>query len=97
MLIKYDEELKNAMEFIFGNVFICRDMNVAKQVTFHDRIKRKCVTLDGDVIDPSGTLSGGAPQKTGPVLLQLSEMQQYEVNIKTFYFMYFKNSLLIFS
>ncbi|KAJ8926989.1 hypothetical protein NQ314_020550, partial [Rhamnusium bicolor] len=77
-LLKYDRELQNAMEFIFGNVFICKDMNVAKQVTFHDRIRRKCVTLDGDVTDPSGTLSGGAPQKGGSILSQLSEIQKYE-------------------
>lgn len=67
------------MEFIFGNVFICKDMNVAKTVTFHDRIKKKCVTLDGDITDPSGTLSGGAAQKGGSVLVQLNEIQEYEV------------------
>lgn len=88
MLIKYDKDLQNAMEFIFGNVFICKDMNVAKQVTFHDRIKRKCVTLDGDVTDPSGTLSGGAPQKGGSILQQLSEIQQYEVNKQEFCLIY---------
>ncbi|XP_018577903.1 structural maintenance of chromosomes protein 2-like, partial [Anoplophora glabripennis] len=77
-LIEYDKELQTAMEFIFGNVFICKDMNVAKQVTFHDHIRRKCVTLDGDVTDPSGTLCGGAPQKGGSLLLQLSDIQQYE-------------------
>ncbi|KAJ8984302.1 hypothetical protein NQ317_012272 [Molorchus minor] len=77
-LIQYDKELQNAMEFIFGNVFICKDINVAKQVTFHERIRRKCVTLDGDMTDPSGTLSGGAPQKGGSILQQLAEIQQYE-------------------
>lgn len=72
------------MEFIFGNVFICKDMNVAKQITFHNRIKKKCVTLDGDVTDPSGTLSGGAPQKGGSMLLQLKEIQQLEVRLYYF-------------
>ncbi|CAG9820448.1 unnamed protein product [Phaedon cochleariae] len=67
-LIRYDKGLQKAMEFIFGNVFICKDINVAKQ------IKKKCVTLDGDVTDPSGTLSGGAPQRGGSVLLQLAEI-----------------------
>lgn len=68
------------MEFIFGNVFICKDMNVAKTITFNDRIKKKCVTLDGDVTDPSGILSGGAPQKGPSVLMQLAEIQKYEVS-----------------
>ncbi|KAK9888184.1 hypothetical protein WA026_000453 [Henosepilachna vigintioctopunctata] len=77
-LIKFDKKLQPAMEFIFGNVFICKDMNVARQVTFHNQIKRKCVTLDGDVTDPSGTLSGGARQKGASVLLQLKEIREME-------------------
>jgi hypothetical protein len=34
-------------------------METAKKVTFHERILKKSVTLDGDVLDPSGMLSGG--------------------------------------
>lgn len=83
------------MEFVFGNVFICRDLNVAKQVTFNDSIKKKCVTLDGDVTDPSGTLSGGAPQKGGSILLQLAEIQQYEVEI-LYVFLLIKKIVLLF-
>lgn len=56
-------------------------MNAAKQITFHDRIRKRCVTLEGDVTDPSGTLSGGARQKGASVLLQLEEIQQFEVKI----------------
>ena len=58
-LIQYDPEIHPAMEWIFGQTFICKDMETAKKVTFHDRIMKKSVTLDGDVFDPSGTLSGG--------------------------------------
>ncbi|XP_028132616.1 structural maintenance of chromosomes protein 2 [Diabrotica virgifera virgifera] len=77
-LIEYDRELQSAMEFVFGNVFICRDLSIAKQISFHDKIRRKCVTLDGDVTDPSGTLSGGAPIKGGSMFLQLWEAQKKE-------------------
>nr|CAD7443555.1 unnamed protein product [Timema bartmani] len=58
-LIEYDRELRPAMEWIFGQVFICRDMATARKVTFHERIMKKSVTLDGDSVDPGGTLSGG--------------------------------------
>jgi chromosome segregation ATPase len=47
------------MQWVFGQIFICKDMETAKKVTFHERILKKSVTLDGDVFDPSGTLSGG--------------------------------------
>ncbi|XP_018012651.2 structural maintenance of chromosomes protein 2, partial [Hyalella azteca] len=57
-LVDYNPELQAAMEFVLGATFVCRDMDVAKRVAFDERILRKCVTLEGDVVDPAGTLSG---------------------------------------
>nr|CAD7198716.1 unnamed protein product [Timema douglasi] len=45
-LIEYDRELRPAMEWIFGQVFICRDMATARKVTFHERIMKKHVILN---------------------------------------------------
>ena len=58
-LVGYEAELVRAMEFVFGNTFICSDMDCAKQVTFNESILKKSVTLDGDSFDPAGTLTGG--------------------------------------
>ena len=83
-LIEFPEETRPAMEWIFGNIFICKDMNVAKQVAYHNNIMRKCITLQGDVFDPSGVLSGGAAAKAGSILLKLDELKetQRELNEK---------------
>lgn len=59
-LIDFDPELRPAMEWVFGDSFVCRDLDVARKVTYHPRIMRRCITLDGDVVDPAGTMSGGA-------------------------------------
>lgn len=77
-LIGYESELRAAMEFVFGNAFICKDMNTAKKVTFDSRIMKKSVTLDGDSFDPAGTLTGGARARTGSVLAKLSELTEAE-------------------
>ncbi|CAH1965906.1 unnamed protein product [Acanthoscelides obtectus] len=77
-LIEYDNGFQNVMEYVFGNVFICKDLDTAKKVTFHDRIRKRCVTLGGDVTDPGGTLSGGATPKGGSVLMQLDDIKQFE-------------------
>jgi len=58
-LIGYESDLRAAMEFVFGNAFVCKDMNTAKKVTFDERVMKKSVTLDGDSFDPAGTLTGG--------------------------------------
>lgn len=47
------------MEFVFGSVFVCSDMNSAKKVTFDEKVMKKSVTMDGDSFDPAGTLTGG--------------------------------------
>lgn len=32
-LIEYDREVDKVMKYVFGRVFICRDINIAKQVS----------------------------------------------------------------
>ncbi|XP_068966367.1 structural maintenance of chromosomes protein 2 [Bombus flavifrons] len=83
-LIDFPAETTPAMTWIFGQIFICKDIETAKKIAFHDNIMKKCVTLEGDVVDPAGTLSGGAPLKTGSVLLKLDELKtvQNKLNFK---------------
>jgi structural maintenance of chromosome 2 len=73
-LIGYDKEVTRAMEYVFGSTLICDDAETAKQVTFDPAVRLKSVTLEGDVYDPAGTLSGGsAPQSSG-VLVTLQKL-----------------------
>lgn len=74
-LIEYPPETRPAMAWIFGQIFVCKDMDVAKKIAFHQNIMRKCVTLEGDVVDPGGILSGGALSKSGSILLKLDELK----------------------
>ena len=68
-LISYPEEVEAAMAYIFGSTLICPDAKTAEKVTFHDKIRLKSVTMDGDVYDPAGTLSGGSRAETQSILL----------------------------
>lgn len=64
-LIGYEEDVVKAMEHVFGRVLVCPDMASAQKVTFDSGVRTKSVTLDGDVYDPSGTLSGGSSSSGG--------------------------------
>lgn len=77
-LISYPEETRSAMTWVFGQTFICKDMDVAKKVAYHKQIMKKCVTLKGDIVDPAGTLSGGAMARGGSILLKLDELKSME-------------------
>ena len=64
-LVKYDKEVQNAMNYVFGSTLICKQPSHAKQVTFDQRVRTRSVTVEGDVYDPQGTLTGGS-HNSGP-------------------------------
>ena len=60
--IDYDPELTKAIEFVFGRVFVCSNLDVANALAFNtsDRsVNKMCVTIQGDKVNPGGELSGG--------------------------------------
>lgn len=73
-LIGYDEEVSAAMEYVFGSTLVCDDAETAKRVTFDPAVRLKSVTLEGDVYDPSGTLSGGSAPNSSGVLVTLQKL-----------------------
>ncbi|KAK5163229.1 Structural maintenance of chromosomes protein 2 [Saxophila tyrrhenica] len=73
-LIGYEHEVEKAMEFVFGNTLVAADAATAKRVTFDPSVRLKTVTLEGDVYDPSGTLSGGSATQGSGVLLTLQRL-----------------------
>ena len=73
-LVGYEAEVEKAMEFVFGKTLIAADATTAKLVTFDPAVRLKSVTLEGDVYDPSGTLSGGSAAGGSGVLLTLQKL-----------------------
>jgi structural maintenance of chromosome 2 len=66
------------MSFVFGSTLICTDAEAASAITFNKSILLKSITLDGDVYDPSGMLSGGSAPKGGGVLVQVQKIREVE-------------------
>ena len=78
-LIGFPDEVSNAMAFVFGETLICADAETAKKVTFHPSVGgAKSVTLDGDIYDPSGTLSGGSAPSSNGTLVRVQELLDIE-------------------
>ncbi|SGZ39667.1 related to Structural maintenance of chromosomes protein 2 [Hanseniaspora guilliermondii] len=69
-LIEFDNDVAKAMQFIFGSALICESADIAKKITFHPEIRTKSITLEGDVYDPEGTLSGGSRNNNSNILEQ---------------------------
>ncbi len=54
-LVEFDEKYRKAVEFVFGQTLIVKNLDAARRIGFNYR----SVTLDGDVVNPSGLMTGG--------------------------------------
>ncbi|KAI0698009.1 condensin complex subunit SMC2 [Cytidiella melzeri] len=77
-LVYYDNQVANAIAYVFGDTLICDDAEAAKLVTFNREVNTKSVTLAGDVYDPSGTLSGGAAPSSSGILVKVQDLLEAE-------------------
>ncbi|KAL9127241.1 MAG: hypothetical protein Q9217_003839 [Psora testacea] len=82
-LVGYDNEVSAAMEYVFGSTLVCKDAGTAKKVTFDPAVRMKSVTLEGDVYDPSGTLSGGSSPNSSGVLVTLQKLHFFTKEMTT--------------
>ncbi|KAK2653531.1 hypothetical protein Ddye_013387 [Dipteronia dyeriana] len=80
-LVGYSDELKTAMEYVFGSTFVCKNTDVAKEVAFNRDTRTPSVTLDGDIFQPSGLLTGGSRRGGGDLLRQLHRLADAESNL----------------
>lgn len=80
--IRYDPSLDKVMRYVFGRVFICKDMATANKVTFHPNIHIRSITLDGDVFDPEGILSGGAREEGADRLGLVAEIKKLKARLE---------------
>ncbi|KAG5518532.1 hypothetical protein PMAC_002928 [Pneumocystis sp. 'macacae'] len=83
-LINYKENVGAAMDYVFGSTIICEDAEIAKQITFNPNISLKSITLNGDIYDPSGTLSGGSSTSLSGVLVQLQKLNEFKNELDTY-------------
>ena len=59
-LVTYNREYDNVMKNQLGNVIVVTDMDAATRLSHMINAKYKIVTLDGDVVNVGGSLTGGS-------------------------------------
>ncbi|MDX8045024.1 chromosome segregation protein SMC [Gracilibacillus sp. S3-1-1] len=67
-LIRFDSTYKPVMEALLGNVIIAKSLTAANQFAAKTGRRYRVVTLDGDVVNPGGSMSGGAKKKNNQSL-----------------------------
>jgi len=59
-IISYDKEFDNIMNYVLGRTIICTTMDCALNIARIGKYNYKIVTLEGEVINPGGSLTGGS-------------------------------------
>ena len=63
-LVRYEKKYTGVMQYLLGRTVVVKDMDTAIRLGRETRYQYKLVTLDGDVMNPSGVMSGGSVKKT---------------------------------
>lgn len=86
-IVSYEEKYKDIMEHLLGNVIVVENMDSALSLwkSFGDNYT--LVTLEGDVVDSHGTITGGGSVNNGAGLLskkrKIKELKEETGKLKT--------------
>ncbi|NPA76584.1 MAG: chromosome segregation protein SMC [Candidatus Diapherotrites archaeon] len=70
--VRYDERYARAMAYVFGDTVVVDNVDNAKRLAG----KYRAVTLDGDVVERSGIMSGGAKRRSFNLLSIISAQEK---------------------
>lgn len=85
-LVSFEKKYENVIHNLLGNTLICDDIDSAKVIAARYPRSFKIVTLDGDLIATSGSMTGGSRRENSANLLanerKLKEIED-EIDLKT--------------
>ena len=77
-----DADSKKAITFLLGRTIVCETIDDAIAASRKSRAKYKTVTLDGQVVNPGGSMTGGSTAKSAGLLSRSLEIERLEKKVK---------------
>ncbi|UOE92870.1 chromosome segregation protein SMC [Alkalihalobacillus sp. LMS39] len=75
-LVQYEKRYEQVLSNLLGHVLVAKDLQGANEIANITGYKMRIVTLDGDVINPGGSMTGGSVKKnTTPLLGRQRELE----------------------
>ncbi|WP_096199331.1 chromosome segregation protein SMC [Bacillus sp. FJAT-45350] len=75
-LINFDKKYEHVISNLLGHVIIATDLQGANEIARLLGFRNRIVTVDGDVVNPGGSMTGGSiKQKTTPLLGRSRELE----------------------
>ncbi|GER65594.1 chromosome partition protein Smc [Weizmannia acidilactici] len=68
-IVQSESRYRTIVSNLLGNVLVVRDLKSANQIAKMLGYRYRIVTLDGDIVNPGGSMTGGASKQNGTSLL----------------------------
>lgn len=80
-LVEFDEHNRNIVEYLLGNVLVAENLEGASQIARLCGYKYRVVTLDGDIVNAGGSLTGGSVKQQNSLFTRKAELEQLKKNL----------------
>lgn len=75
-LVSFDEANRSIVENLLGNVLVASNLEGASQIARSCGFKYRVVTLEGDIVNAGGSLTGGATKQQSSLFSRKAELDQ---------------------
>jgi chromosome segregation protein len=83
-LVRFDPVYKEIVGSLLGNVIVADRLEDANRIAARCQYRYRVVTLEGDVVNPGGSMTGGSQQKKSANLLgRQRQIEELDQEIKT--------------
>ena len=81
-LVECDDKYREIIKYLLGGAVVAEDIDSAATIAKKFGYRIKVVTLDGQVINPGGSLTGGSLIKNAGLLSRSSDIERMEEEVK---------------
>ncbi|EJW03415.1 hypothetical protein EDEG_02235 [Edhazardia aedis USNM 41457] len=78
--IEYEKKYSKVFQFVFGSTILCKSIEDAKKIAF-GKIRKKTVTLKGELIEKTGLMCGYFSAKVSSNIIQIKEKKLDDASI----------------
>ena len=82
-LISCDKKYNEIVKYLLGAVIVAEDIDYATAIAKNQGYRVKVVTLDGQVVNPGGSLTGGSVAKNSGLLSRSNDIKAIESDIES--------------
>lgn len=80
-LVKVEKKIKPVFEILLGRVIIAKDFDSAMEISKYTYQLYKIITLDGQIVNPQGSITGGYAKANDTVLINIESRKKTLIKI----------------